>query len=721
MEKITDKIAALPDDANFFSLEFFPPKTDEVPAPLLPALRARPTDCPQGFSNLHARLSRMASALRPLFVTVTWGAGGSTAARSLELAALCHRDLRLTTCLHLTCTNAPRRAVDAALREARRLGIRNVLALRGDPPRGAEYSDDGRGFEGADGLASAVDLVRYIRREHGDWFCVGVAGYPEGHADESHPAHQDPRHDLPYLADKVRAGADFVMTQLFYDEAAFLAYEKLVRAWDGGALQDVPIIPGLMPIQSYKVLKRVTDLSHARLPDPIFARLAPIRGDDEAVREAGYDVLTAVVERIKTAPAAQRRGFHFYTLNLEKTVSFVLERTGLIPPITPDARGSPSPASSSSALALDTPASSAASLPHVRPGGAHDPAHPHPHAHPGRRPSSPHNHMTADLPLRAASPPPPPRLAARATDLAIAHGVGAVGRAATWDDYPNGRFGDARSPAFGEIDGYGPSPRVRPATAAAQWGAPAARADVGALFARHLRGELAQLPWSEGALSDETRAIEPWLVRMVEKGWWSVASQPAVDGARSDDRVFGWGPPGGFVFQKPFVEFWIPGADWRERLRPRLEKEADAGRASWYATPNPLPPSPAASTDDGPAGAAPPDGPPTSEVAPDATKAVADALFDADAASRAPDAAHSVTWGAFPGKEIATPTIIEAMSFRAWADEAFDVWRQWARCYPPGSRAREVIGDCAEELWLVNVIGHAYRERDGLWEMLVEA
>ena len=671
----------------------------------------------------------MARALRPLFVTVTWGAGGSTAARSLELAALCQRQLRLATCLHLTCTNMPRPVVDAALREAKALGIRNILALRGDPPRGPEYTDDGRDFEGADGLGWAADLVRYIRREYGDWFCVGVAGYPEGHADESHPVDQDPRHDLPFLVEKVRAGADFIMTQLFYDEAAYLAYEKLVREWDGGVLKDIPIIPGLMPIQSWKVLKRVTDLSHASLPDTIFERLEPIRGDDEAVREAGYDILTTIIKRIKTTPSAQRRGFHFYTLNLEKTVSFVLERTGLIPPLTPDEPDAPS-SSSSSALAIDTPASSSPSL-HTLPNGTHDPTHPHPHSHPRRRPSSPHNHITADLPpLRApsfasarspspspsrpSSPPPP----SRATDLAIAHGVGAVGRAATWDDYPNGRFGDARSPAFGEIDGYGPSPRVRPATARALWGAPASRDDVGALFVKHLQGELEQLPWSEGtgALSAETRAIEGWLVRMVrERGWWSVASQPAVDGARSDDGVFGWGPKGGFVFQKPFVEFWIPRRDWLGVLRPRLEREAEAGRVSWYATPNPLPPS--SSGVDRPAGSSPDVR--TSEVADDAADVVADDLFDAS--SSAPDAVHSVTWGAFPGKEIVTPTIIEAMSFRAWADEAFGVWREWERCYPPGSVAREVLRGCAEELWLVNVIGHVYRERDMLWEMLLAA
>lgn len=110
MEKITDKIAALPADASYFSLEFFPPKTA------------------MGFSNLRDRLDRMSRALRPLFVNVTWGAGGSTATKSLELAEICQRELSLTTCLHLTCTNMSRKTIDNALEEAKVLGIRNILA-----------------------------------------------------------------------------------------------------------------------------------------------------------------------------------------------------------------------------------------------------------------------------------------------------------------------------------------------------------------------------------------------------------------------------------------------------------------------------------------------------------------------------------------------------------------------------------------------------------------
>jgi methylenetetrahydrofolate reductase (NADPH) len=321
MEKIASKIAALPPGSNYFSLEFFPPKTA------------------MGSSNLRARLDRMSRALRPLFVTVTWGAGGSTATKSLELAELCQRELGLTTCLHLTCTNMSKELVDKALEDARSLGIRNILALRGDPPRGEEYGVRTKGDGGVE-FEWAIDLVRYIRKKYGDYFCIGVAAYPEGHADEADPAGQSLEHDLPYLVEKVQAGADFIMTQLFFDVQAFDTFEKRLRGHESGAFKTLPIIPGMMPIQSYQMIKRTTKLSHAKLPSDIMARLDIVRGDDEMVKKVGVDIVSEIVEHVKKspipAPDGGRRGFHFYTLNLEKAVSFILERTNLIPPLPAD-------------------------------------------------------------------------------------------------------------------------------------------------------------------------------------------------------------------------------------------------------------------------------------------------------------------------------------------------------------------------------------------------
>ncbi|KAK1144334.1 methylenetetrahydrofolate reductase 1 [Aspergillus melleus] len=671
MEKITDKIAALPPDANYFSLEFFPPKTQ------------------MGFANLQARLERMAQALRPLFVTVTWGAGGSTATRSLELAEICQRQLQLTTCLHLTCTNMSRALVDHALEEAKVLGIRNILALRGDPPRSEEYNMHGEDDSNKD-FMFAVDLVRYIRQQHGDYFCVGVAAYPEGHPADSFQDVQDPERDLPYLVEKTKAGADFIMTQLTYDIDAYTKFENRLRSHESGAFKTIPIVPGLMPIHSYKILTRVTKLSHVKVPPHILSKLEAARHDDDAVKRIGVDIITGIVDGMRDIATPRPRGFHFYTLNLEKTVSFILERCDLIPPFSEysDALvdgGSLSALDSSSYVAPNGApirsltrrrASSINSLPHNRvivdrvqtPGGS-------------SKDSTSHEAPATS----AGMPAMPPD---RNTTLQISEGLGALGREATWDDFPNGRWGDARSPAFGEIDGYGPSLHVPPAIAHRIWGHPTSREDISTLFRRHVSGELYLVPWSEGGaeeggngLNAETEIIRPELLQLIDKkGWWTLASQPAVNGIRSSDPVFGWGPPGeGFVFQKPFVEFFCPSADYHNVLKPALTRHGHE-KLAWFAT----------------------------NVHGDFETSLPGPTSDADPLEMNPANVNAVTWGVFRGKEIVTPTIIEEVSFRAWGDEAYRIWDEWRRIYPRDSAAGKFLDDTKNDVWLVCVVGQDF-------------
>lgn len=587
------------------------------------------------------------------------------------------------------------RIIDEALLEAKQLGIRNILALRGDAPREYEYGLEEQEEEGGERFVWAVDLVRYIRKIYGDYFCIGVAGYPEGHSDLSYPFDQNVEHDMPYLVEKVQAGADFIMTQLFYNVDAFFNYEKLVRSWDGGVLKDIPIIPGLMPIQNYQTLKRITKLSHAKLPPEILDRLEPVKGDDEAVKRVGVEIISEIVHQIQETPSPNLRGFHFFTLNLEKAVSFIVEQSQLIPPMTPEE--------------FDLSAIDDSPLPLSRTTGSTLPNHHHHHP-PQRRPSSPHNHLISDSASITSSTTSRLEDQSRATTLAITHGVGSLGREATWDDYPNGRFGDARSPAFGEIDGYGLSIHLSPIGARAKWGLPTSRAHIGALFKRHVMGDLDQLPWCEGNLSDETKTIRTELGRLIdERGWWSVASQPAVDGVPSADPVFGWGPKGGFVFQKAFVEFFIPAADWRDVLRPILTSAAVAPEVSWYAASSPCWTSTSTSGSAGSSSGAAAD--------PAGGGGGGGGAFEASVPS---SAVNSVTWGAFPGKEIVTPTIVEEVSFRAWVEEAFGIWREWERCYMPGSATRAALRAEREGGWLVNVIGHGYREQGRLWEILLD-
>lgn len=626
----------------------------------------------------------MSRSLQPLFVTVTWGAGGSTADKSLELAELTQRELGITTCLHLTCTNMKRKVLDEALAECKRIGVRNILALRGDPPRAEEYRDTEE-VEEVDGeFVWAVDLVKYIRKTHGDYFCLGVAAYPEGHADESHPAGQSLEQDLPYLVDKIQAGADFIMTQLFFDVQAYDKFEERLRNHESGVFKSIPIIPGMMPIQSYQILKRTAKLSHAKLPDSIVERLDEVRGDDESVKKVGVEIVSEIVEKVKEIKSRSPgpKGFHFYTLNLEKAVSFILERTKLLAPPTPQVGKFDSAITDG-----DEPVNG-----ELRP-----------HRRSSRRQSSvgadPHNRVVVDdlrrLDFEASAAEagiPKETVNTRAVTLAISEGEGTLGREATWDDFPNGRWGDARSPAYGEIDGYGVSLHMSVTSAIKLWGHPVEPSDITKLFIRHIEGDLSALPWSEEGLNEETLTIREQLLKVNKKGWWTVASQPAVNGVRSNDRVFGWGPKNGFVFQKAFVELFMPDADY-QKLKLTIENDENI---SYLAA----------------------SGLGEFESSADKANDLSASIVSLSAQNHGET--NAVTWGAFPGKEIVTPTIIEEVSFRAWAEEAFGIWSEWERVYPPRSATKQLIKDVREGYWLVNIIHHAYVEKEALWELLTK-
>lgn len=563
-----------------------------------------------------------------------------------------------------------RKVVDEALEEAKALGVRNILALRGDPPREEEYrleddvDDTNEGEDSNENFTWAIDLVRYIRRVHGDYFCIGVAGYPEGHADQSHPTEQDPLHDLPYLIEKTNAGADFIMTQLFYELDAYKKYEQMLREHESGAFVDIPIIPGLMPLQSYEILMRTTKLAHAKVPPQLLGRLQRVKGDDEAVKQVGIEAISEIVEGIKDVEAKGPRGFHFYTLNLEKAVSSLIDRCNLIPADSED----------SNASALDDNMIIVNGVNGVNGTTSHH-----------RTLSSASSTAAAQLTTNSHRSSSPTRL--------YPANANPISREATWDDYPNGRSGDARSPAFNPPLTYSPtSLTVTPVQALSLWGTPITAAEITHLFASHLSGQNPrQLPWSESAtLSPETALITAELTQLtLQKGYWTIASQPAVDGLSSTHPIHGWGPPGGFVFQKAFVEFFVPSSTFHAALRPHLERLRKEGEISYYA----------GNSAGGFKG------------------------------SESSDAVHAVTWGSFAGKEIATATMVEEVSFRAWVEEAFGIWAEWGRCVGEAARrvrvekareSTEFLGKMRRDLWLVNVIGHGYREGGKLWEVLLE-
>ncbi|GAA6064554.1 hypothetical protein JCM10212_005781 [Sporobolomyces blumeae] len=604
--KVTDRIASLSPDRPYYTFEVFPPKTSP------------------GLTNLIDRIDRM-SALDPTWMHVTWGAGGSTQERSLELAGA-SQGMGLETCLHLTCTNMQEGVLDKTLKRAKELGIVNLLALRGDPPRGEEYWT-----ASSDEFQHATDLVRYIRKEYGQDFCIGVAGYPEGHADSP-----DKSSDIDYLFEKQQAGADFVVTQLFYDVDVFVKWYKACR--DRGI--SIPILPGIMPIQNYLSFRRMTNLCGTHIPEEIMSDLERIQHDDAAVKDYGVRLS---VKMIQALFANGIRGFHLCTLNLEKSITRVLESLGWVE----DAATRVKPN-----LQQRAPASNGGPVNKVinslRASGT---------SSTGQTVSSP------DL-QRKDSP-------------------------TSWDDFPNGRFGDARSPAYGDMDGYGVGLKLPPAEALKAWGTPTTPADVSRIFSSYLRGELACNPWSEEPLRPETASISSHLIEMNDtRHWWTVGSQPAVDGVKSIDSVYGFGPKGGYVYQKAFVEFFLTKEELDELERRaaldeqkrRESGEADDGLIKWFAG--------------------------------DGKGEFRSNMGKGDV--------NAVTWGVFGGKEIVTTTLIEEMSFRAWAEEAFAIWREWSFLYPAQSPSRKFIRDVIDTRWLVSVVHHDYKDTEGLWQWLLE-
>lgn len=306
MPKIGDRIKEL-NGKPFYSFEYFPPKT------------------PAGVANLYERVERMGK-LEPLFVDITWGAGGSTTDLTLELSSNFQQQFCLETQMHLTCTNIEKDSVTAALKTAKENGIRNILCLRGDPPHGQEKWEVTEG-----GFANAVDLVKYIRQTHGDTFGIAVAGYPEGHIDHFKDLPEITpeayKKDLQYLKDKVDAGADCIITQLFYDMDI---YEQWVKDCREIGI-NVPIIPGIMPINTYAGFFRMTGFCKTKVPQHIKDSLEAIKDNDEAVKKYGVEVVSEMCKRLIAGGAP---GLHMYTLNLEKSVLEILTNLGtLLSPI----------------------------------------------------------------------------------------------------------------------------------------------------------------------------------------------------------------------------------------------------------------------------------------------------------------------------------------------------------------------------------------------------
>jgi len=273
------------------SFEFFPPKTEAGFAPLY-----------QTIDELHP--------LKPSYVSVTYGAGGSTRQKTVELVGRIQNELKIRSMAHLTCVGHTAEELGGILDDLWNAGIRNVLALRGDPQAGQSSFTATQG-----GFANANALVAFARQRYD--FCIGVAGYPEGH-----PQCLNKTRDLEHLKQKLDAGANFVITQLFFDNADFYRFRDAARSM--GIRQ--PIVAGLMPILNVSQIKRFISMCGAKIPHPLLTRLESLEQDPDAVYAAGVE---HAVNQCRDLLENGVDGIHFYTLNKSRATVQVCEALDL--------------------------------------------------------------------------------------------------------------------------------------------------------------------------------------------------------------------------------------------------------------------------------------------------------------------------------------------------------------------------------------------------------
>jgi methylenetetrahydrofolate reductase (NADPH) len=271
-----------------FSFEFFPPKDAE------------------GVERLFETIAEL-KPYDPAYVSVTYGAGGSTQRLTVELVRRIKHEAGIEAMAHLTCVGATREELATVLEELRGHGIDNIIALRGDPPRGEKVFKKTEG-----GFGNAWELVAFARARYD--FCIAAACYPEKHIEAL-----DAQTDLDHLKAKVDAGADFLVTQLFFDNADYYRFVDRARA----ARIDVPIIAGIMPVTNLAQIQRFTAFCGSRIPASLLAKLEACDGNVDALRAAGVEHAT---EQCRDLLARGVPGIHFYTLNRSLASRHILDR-----------------------------------------------------------------------------------------------------------------------------------------------------------------------------------------------------------------------------------------------------------------------------------------------------------------------------------------------------------------------------------------------------------
>ena len=634
----------------FVSFEFFPPKTDA------------------GERNLFPRVDRMAQLFSPLFIDVTcYGWTTQSRRKSLALAIALrkrsHHYPRPTPCkrpylsnrcgsllssfsprtketvmLHMTTLNLNRTSAAIYLDEAVSHGLNHFLVLQGDPcGRTVRHVKEG--------FLHAVDLVRFMRERYGGGICIGVAGdhtyrssrsrkkdpvlppaegaKPErpggcsGDADsnsnlsdglaESSEAEtsqdegegrveQSVDEYMRLLKDKVDAGADFIVTQCVNNVESYVGFlASCRRTWI-----DIPIIPGVLPVTNYALFEKVMAMHQIPVPEALWEALRPIKEDDDKVKDFGVQHGLQLGQDLLAAGAPS---VHFFTMNLEQTVSQICRNIGC--------------RELSWQMASCGPSGSQAREDEV--------------VRPIFWSNRPYSYVI------------------RSTD---------------WDEYPNGRWGDSRSPAYGEPYLAGSYSGTREERRAL-WGAcPVTEKEIWEVISRFLEGVVARTPWCTSSIpvEGETESIRKELIKLNHQGFLTINSQPPINGKPSDDPSVGWGPSEGWVYQKGYLECFVAP----ELFEALLETFPQFPKLTYHAI-----------------------------------NAAGESQSNCDTVT-------AVTWGVFPGREIVQPTVVDPASFSAWAEEAFALWKQWESIYEKGSVSRQLIERVRKSYWLINIVDNDF-------------
>jgi methylenetetrahydrofolate reductase (NADPH) len=277
--KISDKLKKVKRSISF---EFFPPKT------------------PEGEKELFKTISELQN-INPTFVSITYGAGGSTRDRTRNIVKKIHETTDLDVMAHLTCIGHTKEELKEILDDYKNIGIENILALRGDIPLDKEEE-----IKKINGCKYANELVEFIKKNYKDWFSIGVAAYPEGH-----PESPNLERDIYYFKKKVEAGADFAITQMFFDNRYFYNFMELVQKEN----INIPIIPGIMPITNFKQIRKFALMCGATIPETLVKRLEKYENNPEELAKVGIEfAIEQCIDLLKNGV----KGLHFYTLNKSK-------------------------------------------------------------------------------------------------------------------------------------------------------------------------------------------------------------------------------------------------------------------------------------------------------------------------------------------------------------------------------------------------------------------